>query len=82
MPRRSSLPWSHFAPIAGKPYFLGFDVETCETCGCQAQAANAINLHEPRERLLSLGLVELPALLPEQFYDEETEQCKCEDCPR
>ena len=80
MTRRSSLPWSHFAPLPGKSYFLGFDVETCETCGATVQAANAINLHEPRQRLLSLGLTEIPAPLPEQFYNDELGQCDCESC--
>ena len=80
MPRRSSTPWSHFTPLAGLPYFLAFDVEKCETCGTLAQAANAINLHESRERLLSLGLVEIPAPLPEQYYSEKLEQCICDAC--
>ena len=77
---RSKTPWTHFAPLAGKSYFLGFSVEKCETCGNPAQAANAVNLHEPRARLLALGMVELPALLPEQYYSETLEQCICDDC--
>ncbi len=81
MARRFVTPWSHFTAQANGT-FLGFDVEDCETCGVKVQAANAVNLHESRERLLSLGMVELPHALPEQWYDEPSGQCKCDACPR
>lgn len=82
MTNRSLTPWSHFTPLAGERYFIGFSVEQCETCGADVQAPNAINLHESRERLLSLGMVELPTQLPEEWYDDESGQCKCDACPR
>lgn len=80
MARRSQTPWTHFSPQSNGT-FLGFCVEECETCNKKCQAANAVNLHETRDRLLSLGMVELPGALPEQWYDEESGQCKCDDCP-
>lgn len=77
---RKPLPWSHFTPVAGRPYFLGYCVESCEVCGQPTQASNAVNLHETRERLLSLGMTERPTLPPEEWHVEELGHTACEDC--
>lgn len=75
----SRLPWSHFH-VAPDGRIVGFSVDTCENCDKQVQSPNAIGLGETKKRLLSLGLVEVPVRLPEEFYSEELGHCVCELC--
>jgi hypothetical protein len=57
-----------------------FDVEKCDECGCDCEAANAFNIHEPKAKLLSLGMKELPARLPETGYCDALSAVVCPGC--
>lgn len=63
---------THFHRPTGTVFFM----EKCETCGNDAQAANAVTLFNPQD----FQLTEVKELPPEQWWDDETGQCKCDDC--
>ena len=52
------------------------DVEPCENCGGDTQAANALTLYNPED----FNLVIVEERLPESYYSEEIDGCACEDC--
>ncbi len=79
--KRCQLPETHFF-VEGPKKAHAFSIETCDKCGCQVEAANAITYGETRERLLSLGMVEVqPAdRLEESGYCDALEMVVCPGC--
>lgn len=75
------LPETHFI-VEGPRKAHAFSVDTCEQCGKQVEGANAITLGEPRQRLLSLGMIEVQPedRLDEMGYCPALEGCACPDC--
>ena len=67
--------FSHYHPKTRRL----FNVERCENCGNEAEAANAVHLGKDEDENDFL-LIHLDHLLPEQFWDEEREKCVCDDC--
>lgn len=59
-----------------KPTQTVFFMESCETCERPAQAANAVTLMNPND----FRLIMTEELPPEQFWDDDSGQCKCGDC--
>ena len=57
-----------------------FELDTCETCGGDIQAPNAISIHEPESKLIALGLKKVEFHPAETFYNEDTDMCACENC--
>lgn len=75
------LPETHFI-VEGPRKAHAFSVETCDQCGKQVEAANAVTLGEPRQRLLSLGMIEVQEAdrLDEMGYCDALNGCACPDC--
>jgi hypothetical protein len=75
------VPWSHFI-MEGPRKAHAFSIEHCDKCGCEAEAANSITMHEPRMKLLSLYMVEAGKSdwLPELGYCDALQASVCPDC--
>ncbi len=74
-------PWTHFIWMG--TYAHGFSLDTCEQCGKQVEAANSIQIHERRERLLrEFRMIEVPEAerLDEMGYCDALDGCACPDC--
>lgn len=59
-------------------WFTSWDVEECETCGNECQAANAVKVSPPADhlrRLLELGAVITEQLAPEQYHCDDRDVC-------
>lgn len=77
--KRCHSPWTHF--VWKGHYAHGFSLDTCEQCGKQVEGANAVQIHEPRERLLKvLHLIEVAEELQTQGHCDALGGCACEDC--
>ncbi len=58
-----------------------FTLDTCENCGGDIQAANAVQLVSPNARTIKyLGLTIVDTLPVEGYYSEETQGEQCENC--
>lgn len=79
MPKPSMTCPTHFV-VTGKGKVHAFDVEKCDACGCDAEAANALTFMTTRAAMLSLGSKELPELLPELGYCDALSACVCPAC--
>jgi hypothetical protein len=80
VPIRARVDVSHFV-MRGPRLARGFNVTTCERCGEQVEDVNAVTLHETRERLLNLGLMELEHELQELLLAEHLGGiCVCSTC--
>ena len=75
----SRTPWTHFH-VDSTGRVTGFSVSICENCGGECEASGAITLKETPARLRSLGMVEAPKLLPEEWHVDELGGCACSAC--
>jgi len=57
-----------------------FAIDTCEACGKEAEASNAITLCESVAKALSYGLKERQARLDELYYSDELDKVTCLAC--
>ena len=60
-------------------YLVLGEIERCETCGRMVQAANAVKILPPYPPEIEV-LPRLDNPPPEQFYDDDTGMCQCEEC--
>jgi hypothetical protein len=57
-----------------------FAIDTCEACGKEAEASNAVTLCESVAKAKALGLTELEARLDELYYSDELDKVTCLEC--
>ena len=59
-----------------------FNVGQCETCGEMVEAPNAVwGVVGDISEYKALGMIELRyGQLPEEWFDDETGQCVCDNC--
>lgn len=70
---------THFVTISPRAH-RAFALDTCEQCGCQAEGANAVTIHEHKAKLLAMGMKQLPKDLPELGYCDALNMAVCSDC--
>ena len=64
---------THFVDLKDG-WYKCFEIEICDKCGCNAEAANPININKNPARM---GLKEVPEHLPELFWDSDFGGATC-----
>jgi hypothetical protein len=70
---------THFI-VTSNNTVLAFDMETCDQCGCPAQAANAITMKASPSKMKSMGSKQLTEAPPELGYSDELNAAVCPTC--
>jgi hypothetical protein len=70
---------THFV-VEDRTHVHAFDIETCDSCGCQAEAANAVGIRTTAAQMRMLGSKELTERLPELGYCDALGMAVCPAC--
>lgn len=72
-----NTPHTHYHPESQ----TWFTLDTCEHCGGDVQAANAVKVSKDQQlKLVAMGVTIVDTLPVEGFYSEETQGEQCENC--
>ena len=83
MPNRSrfaTFGLRYYAPTESGHGFHGFNIDTCEVCGCKVLASNSVTLMETEKKLIRLGMKKTDYPRDDLGYCEKLEKHTCSGC--